>query len=145
MSNVLIINAHEPSPFSSGKLNATLVDKAATLLQGKGHEVRIVTMQQEHVVDEQLANFQWADRVILQSPINWMTIPWSFKNTWMRCSLRVWGEHYVLLMVVLLKILRKTTVLAVLVLRLNTCFLSHSMLQKSHSTMKMNTYSKAKA
>ncbi|ELA8350225.1 NAD(P)H-dependent oxidoreductase [Vibrio alginolyticus] len=80
MSNVLIINAHEPSPFSSGKLNATLVDKAATLLQEKGHEVRIVTMQQEHVVDEQLANFEWADRVILQSPINWMTIPWSFKK-----------------------------------------------------------------
>lgn len=47
MSNVLIINAHEPSPFSEGKLNASLVDKAATLLEQKGHSVRIVTMQEE--------------------------------------------------------------------------------------------------
>ncbi|MGR5326451.1 NAD(P)H-dependent oxidoreductase, partial [Photobacterium damselae] len=73
MSNVLIINAHEPSPFSEGKLNASLVDKAATLLEQKGHSVRIVTMQEEWVVDEQLAHFEWADRVILQSPVNWMT------------------------------------------------------------------------
>lgn len=80
MSNVLIINAHEPSPFSEGKLNASLVDKAATLLEKKGHSVRIVTMQEEWVVDEQLAHFEWADRVILQSPVNWMTIPWSFKK-----------------------------------------------------------------
>ncbi|MFL0839676.1 flavodoxin family protein, partial [Vibrio parahaemolyticus] len=27
MTNVLIINAHEPSPFSEGKLNAALVEK----------------------------------------------------------------------------------------------------------------------
>ncbi|MEZ8064199.1 MULTISPECIES: NAD(P)H-dependent oxidoreductase [Vibrio] len=80
MSNILIINAHEPSPFSEGKLNASLVDKAVTLLEQKGHIVRVVTMQEEYVVDEQLAHFQWADRVILQSPVNWMTIPWSFKK-----------------------------------------------------------------
>ncbi len=80
MSNVLIINAHEPSPFSEGKLNATLVEKAAAFLKEKGHDVRIVTMQDELIVDEQLANFEWADRVILQSPVNWMTIPWSFKK-----------------------------------------------------------------
>ncbi|GAA5216845.1 NAD(P)H-dependent oxidoreductase [Corallincola platygyrae] len=80
MSNVLIINAHEPSPYSEGKLNSSLVEKAKTRLQEKGHEVRVVTMQDEIVVEEQLAHFEWADRVILQSPINWMTIPWSFKK-----------------------------------------------------------------
>ncbi len=47
MSNVLIINAHEPSPYSEGRLNASLVDKAQTLLQAKDHEVRVVTMQDE--------------------------------------------------------------------------------------------------
>lgn len=80
MSHVLIINAHEPSPFSEGKLNAALVEKARTLLEGKGHEVRVITMQDEVVIDEHLAHFEWADRVILQSPVNWMTIPWSFKK-----------------------------------------------------------------
>ena len=80
MSNVLIINAHEPSPFSQGKLNASLVEKARGILAEKGHQVRVVTMQDELVVEEQLAHFEWADRVILQSPVNWMTTPWSFKK-----------------------------------------------------------------
>ncbi|EKM31015.1 modulator of drug activity B [Vibrio harveyi] len=80
MSNVLIINAHEPSPYSEGRLNASLVDKAQTLLQAKDHEVRVVTMQDEINVKEQLAHFEWADRVIIQSPINWMSVPWSFKK-----------------------------------------------------------------
>lgn len=80
MSNILIINAHQPYPFSEGKLNATLVDKAITLLEGKGHQTRIVTMQDEINVPAQLDNFNWADRVIIQSPVNWMTVPWSFKK-----------------------------------------------------------------
>lgn len=80
MSNVLIINAHEPSPYSEGRLNASLVDKAQSLLQAKDHEVRVVTMQDEINVEEQLAHFEWADRVIIQSPINWMSVPWSFKK-----------------------------------------------------------------
>lgn len=80
MSNVLIINAHEISPYSPGKLNASLVDKAQTLLEGKGHQVRVVTMQDDIVVEEQLAHFEWADRVIIQSPVNWMSVPWSFKK-----------------------------------------------------------------
>lgn len=58
MSNVLIINAHEPSPFSEGKLNAALVEKARTQLESKGHEVCVVTMQDDIVVDGQLAHFE---------------------------------------------------------------------------------------
>ncbi|SEG56559.1 NAD(P)H-dependent oxidoreductase [Vibrio hangzhouensis] len=80
MSNILIINAHQPYPFSEGKLNATLVDKAITLLEGKGHQTRVVTMQDEIDVPAQLDNFKWADRVIIQSPVNWMSVPWSFKK-----------------------------------------------------------------
>lgn len=80
MSNVLIINAHQPYPFSEGKLNATLVDKAVTLLQSKGHQTRVVTMQETIDVPAELENFKWADRVIIQSPVNWMTVPWSFKK-----------------------------------------------------------------
>ncbi|USD67543.1 NAD(P)H-dependent oxidoreductase [Vibrio sp. SCSIO 43136] len=80
MSKVLIINAHQVSPYSPGKLNASLVDKATTRLMAKGHDVKVVTMQEEYVVDEQLALFEWADRVIIQSPVNWMSVPWSFKK-----------------------------------------------------------------
>lgn len=80
MSNVLIINGHQYYPFSEGKLNASLVEKAVTLLQAKGHETRVVVMSESINVEEQLAHHQWADVVIFQSPVNWMGVTWSFKK-----------------------------------------------------------------
>ena len=80
MSNILIINAHQYYPFAEGKLNATLVDKASSQLQNKGHQVRLVTMKQQWNVEQELANHQWADVVILQTPVNWMGVPWTFKK-----------------------------------------------------------------
>ncbi len=80
MSNILIINGHQYYPFSEGKLNSTLVDKAASLLNAKGHNTRIVTMSETIDVEKELENHQWADFVIFQSPINWMGVTWSFKK-----------------------------------------------------------------
>ena len=80
MSNILIINGHQYYPFSEGKLNSTLVDKAASLLEGKGHKTRVVTMSETIDVEKELDNHQWADFVIFQSPINWMGVTWSFKK-----------------------------------------------------------------
>ncbi len=121
MSNVLIINAHEPSPYSEGRLNASLVDKAQTLLQAKDHEVRVVTMQDEINVEEQLAHFEWADQVIIQSPINWMSVPWSFKKYMDDVFTAGMGARYVLSMDVVQRTQRKTTVRVVLKQTANTC------------------------
>lgn len=78
--NVLIINAHQYYPFSEGKLNAALIDKAMTILEQKGYDIRTVTMSDEYDVNEQLELHQWADIVFLQTPVNWMGVPWSFKK-----------------------------------------------------------------
>jgi len=80
MSNVLIINAHHYYPFSEGKLNGTLVDKAASILAGKGHTTRVINIPDEINVEEELAHHEWADIILLQSPSNWMGVPWSFKK-----------------------------------------------------------------
>ncbi|REL34991.1 NAD(P)H-dependent oxidoreductase [Thalassotalea euphylliae] len=80
MSNVLIINAHHYYPFSEGKLNASLVDKAATQLAEKGHEIRVISIGESFDVEQELAHHQWADIVLLQAPVNWMGVPWSFKK-----------------------------------------------------------------
>lgn len=80
MKNVLIINGHQYYPFSEGKLNATLVDKAATMLEAKGYSTRVVTMSDNIDVEKELENHQWADIVILQTPVNWMGVTWSFKK-----------------------------------------------------------------
>lgn len=80
MSNILIINAHHYYPFAEGKLNKTLVEKAATILRDKNHTVKIVKPSDSFDVEEALKDHQWADAVILQSPVNWMGVPWSFKK-----------------------------------------------------------------
>ena len=80
MSNVLILNAHHYYPFTEGKLNQSLVEKAKLQLEEKGHDVRVKSTNREYDVDEELENHQWADDIILQSPVNWMGVPWSFKK-----------------------------------------------------------------
>lgn len=80
MKNVLVINAHHPYPFSNGKLNQTLSEKAESLLTNKGYQVRTIRSAEPYDINEQLENHQWADIVVLQSPVNWMGVPWSFKK-----------------------------------------------------------------
>ncbi|MBE1286222.1 MAG: flavodoxin family protein [Alteromonadaceae bacterium] len=80
MSNILIINAHHKYPFSEGQLNGALVQMADELLQAKGHQTRIVDIEEEWDVDTELENHQWSDTIILQTPVNWMGVPWTFKK-----------------------------------------------------------------
>lgn len=80
MSNIFIINAHEHYPFSEGRLNNTLVEKAVEVMSGQGHEIRTTTMRDEYDAAIELEKHRWADVVIVQSPVNWMGVPWSFKK-----------------------------------------------------------------
>ncbi|MEM1098307.1 MAG: NAD(P)H-dependent oxidoreductase [Planctomycetota bacterium] len=80
MPNVFVINAHEAYEFSPGRLNQTLTDMALEHLKAAGYETRLTTMKDDWNVDAEIANHQWADTVLLQSPVNWMGVPWSFKK-----------------------------------------------------------------
>lgn len=80
MKNILILNAHQPYPFSEGKLNQTLTVLAANTLEEKGYSIRQTQSADGYSVEEELKNHQWADCIILQSPVNWMSVPWSFKK-----------------------------------------------------------------
>ncbi len=80
MKKVFIINGHQYYPFAEGKLNGTLVDKATKILEGKGYEVKTTSMQEEYNVEEEVEKHLWADYVLLQTPVNWMGITWSFKK-----------------------------------------------------------------
>ena len=81
MSNILIINAHHKYPFAEGRLNGSLVQKADELLTAGGHTTRVVTIDDGWDVDRELENHQWADIVLLQTPVNWMGVPWTFKKS----------------------------------------------------------------
>ena len=80
MKNIFIINTHEYYAFSEGRLNAALVDKAKTILSANGCEVQITTMQDDYDASAEVAKHLWADAIILQIPVNWMGVPWSFKR-----------------------------------------------------------------
>ncbi|MEW8659086.1 MAG: NAD(P)H-dependent oxidoreductase [Candidatus Thiodiazotropha endolucinida] len=80
MPNIFIINAHEYYPFSEGRLNNTLADKAAETLSVNGHKVKTTTMKDDYDVATELEKHQWADVILLQTPVNWMGVPWSFKK-----------------------------------------------------------------
>ncbi|ELS04871.1 putative NADPH-quinone reductase (modulator of drug activity B) [Xenococcus sp. PCC 7305] len=80
MKNIFLINAHEPYPFSEGKLNQSLTKKAVEILEHKGYSLRTTAITEAYTVEDELAKHQWADAIILQSPVNWMGVPWSFKK-----------------------------------------------------------------
>lgn len=80
MNKVLIINAHQPYAFSPGKLNASLVERMTAHLQAKGYELRVVKSSEGYDPQTEVENHLWADVVIVQTPVNWMGVPWSFKK-----------------------------------------------------------------
>lgn len=80
MPNALIINAHHHYPFSQGKLNSTLVRLAREELHAKDYTSRVVSTDEGWQVEKELENHDWADVIIIQTPINWMGVPWTFKK-----------------------------------------------------------------
>lgn len=80
MKNVFVINGHEEYEFAKGELNRTLTNTALEHLGANGYETRLRTMKDEWDVDAEIQNHRWADAVLLQTPVNWMGVPWSFKK-----------------------------------------------------------------
>ncbi|TNF91973.1 MAG: flavodoxin family protein [Gammaproteobacteria bacterium] len=80
MTNIFHINAHHPYPFSEGKLNQSLTDLALSVLKDKGYEIRTTRSSENYSIEEELEKHQWANVIILQTPVNWMGVPWSFKK-----------------------------------------------------------------
>ena len=81
MKHILIINAHEYYPFSEGRLNNALVERAVSHLTDKGYEAQTTTMKDDYDVDTEVQKHQWADAIILQTPFNWMGVAWSFNRS----------------------------------------------------------------
>ena len=80
MTKILVLNGAQPYPFAPGRLNATLTDRARERLQSQGHNVRVTTVAAGYDVEAEVANHQWAETVLMQFPVNWMGVPWSFKK-----------------------------------------------------------------
>lgn len=80
MSNILILNGVQPYPFAPGRLNGTLAERARARLERMGHDLRLTTVAAGYNVEEEVANHQWADVLIMQFAVNTMGVPWPFKK-----------------------------------------------------------------
>ena len=80
MKNVFIINGHQYYPFAEGKLNKALIDKASIMLGDADFTLRTTVTEQDYDVEKEIDNFLWADIILLQTPLNWMGVTWSFKK-----------------------------------------------------------------
>jgi len=80
MANVLIINTHEYYPFSEGKLSKSMVSKAKDILSAKDYSIKTTSMQDDYDIEDEINKHLWADVIILQIPVNWMGVSWSFKK-----------------------------------------------------------------
>ncbi len=81
MKNILIINAHEfySEGFAEGRLNNTLVNHMIEFLKEK-YEIKTTVINSGFDKIEEAKKFQWADFVIIQTPIYWMNVPTLFKK-----------------------------------------------------------------
>ena len=80
MKKVLIVNAHQYYSFSEGKLTKALIDRMEGQLRSKGYEIKHSNVMAEYSPEEEVNKHIWADVVVLQSPVNWMGLPWMAKK-----------------------------------------------------------------
>ena len=80
MSKILIVNGTQPYEFAPGKLNASLTDRARETLTAMGHQVRVTTVAEGYDPNAEVDAHVWADTVIIQFPVNWMSVPWILKK-----------------------------------------------------------------
>lgn len=80
MKKILVINGHQYYPFAEGKLNSSLIERATQIMEEQEYEIKYTVSEKGYDVEEELEKWLWADVVILQTPLNWMGVTWSFKK-----------------------------------------------------------------
>lgn len=81
MKKVLVINGHQfYEGVAEGKLTKNYIDTATQFLSNNGFEVKYTHIEEGYDVSEELSKFAWADAIILQYPVYWMSVPWITKK-----------------------------------------------------------------
>ena len=82
LNKIFIINAHVLwQGISPGKLNKSLVEKATTILENKGYSIKTINIDEENWnINQEIENHEWADYLLIQSPVNWFGFPWKMKK-----------------------------------------------------------------
>lgn len=78
---LLVINAHQVFPgISMGRLNQTFVDTITDEAKKLNYEVKHTEIEKGYNPMEEVEKHEWADVIILQTPVYWFSTPWIYKK-----------------------------------------------------------------
>jgi len=90
---ILIINIHLTYlGWSEGELNLAFMQLAKAFFVERGHQVAETSVERGYNPEEEVEKHVAADLVILQTPVNWFSAPWIYRNTWARSSMSAWPK-----------------------------------------------------
>ncbi len=79
--NILIINAHQKyEGFAEGGLTKTYIDKADQFFKNNEFNVKHTNIEDGYEVADEHEKLQWADHILFQYPVYWMSLPWLSKK-----------------------------------------------------------------
>lgn len=77
--NILVINGHKYYSFAPGRLNKTLFEKIVEFLTPYAN-IKTTIIEEGYELQEEIEKFRWANIIIFQSPVNWFSFPYTFKQ-----------------------------------------------------------------
>lgn len=81
MKKLLIINGHQYyQGIAEGKLTDSILSRVVDTLNDKGYEIKHTAIDKGYDIKEELEKFSWADYILFQYPVYWMSVPWITKK-----------------------------------------------------------------
>ena len=78
---VLILNGHQYyDVVARGELTQAYINKANDFFVKNGFEVKHTNIEKGYEKEEECEKFEWADYVLFQYPVYWMSVPWIAKK-----------------------------------------------------------------
>ncbi len=81
MKKVLILNGHQYyDVVAKGELTQSYINKANNFFLKNGFEVKHTNIEKGYNIEEECEKFEWADYILFQYPVYWMSVPWIAKK-----------------------------------------------------------------
>ncbi len=81
MKNILIINGHQRyDGISEGNLTKQYINAASDFCEKNGFALKHSVVESDYNIAEEVEKFVWADYILFQYPVYWMSVPWMTKK-----------------------------------------------------------------
>ncbi|QKF81869.1 NAD(P)H-dependent oxidoreductase [Halarcobacter ebronensis] len=93
MKKILIINGHQYyDVVAKGELTEAIINRAKDFFDKNGFEVKYTHIEKGYEKSEEIEKLEWADYLLFQYPVYWMSMPWLAKKYFDEVLTQ--GKHY---------------------------------------------------